>query len=75
VTTTSLKAFQGEYQEVMEKRISSYRRIAVLALIGGLLVGMLAGASYWSLYGYPASTVTMEVMESQEVEPVKVHSA
>ncbi len=71
----ALKSFKGEYQATQEKRISNLARMAVIGCVLCFLVGILAGASYWYLYGYPPSTVSVEVLEVQEVVPVKVDSA
>jgi hypothetical protein len=69
----AVEALRGEYQAIQEKRISNYRTMAVLALLVGFAAGAAAGASYWYLYGYPPSTVTVEVLEDGEAQeaPVK----
>ncbi len=71
----ALKSFKGEYQATQEKRITNLARMAVIGCVLGFLGGALAGANYWYLYGYPPTTVNVEVLESQGVVPVKVDTA
>jgi hypothetical protein len=71
----AVESFRGEYQALQEKRISNITQMAVMACVVCFLGGALAGASYWYLYGYPPESASVEVLDIQEVEPVKVDKA
>jgi hypothetical protein len=70
----AIEALWGEYQAIQDKRVRNIVQMAVMACVVCLLCGALAGASYWYLYGYPASDRT-DVHEVREAGAVEVHSA
>jgi hypothetical protein len=71
----AIESFRGEYQAIQDKRTRNTVQMALMACVVCFLCGALAGASYWYLYGYPPETVTVEVLDTQEVEQVKVDTA
>ena len=67
----AVEAFKGKYQAIQDKRRRNTVSMAVIACVVCFACGAFAGY----LYGYPPEAVTVEVLDTHEIEPVSVGKA
>ena len=56
-----------EILRLIKQMKRTFRQMIISALVIGLILGFVAGASYWYLNGYPPGTGVEEVIETAPV--------